>query len=173
MAGRRHRGIFKACCFPSCVPVRLGDSSLSCEFSPIAGSAVQWLSVPRRSPRCWPHSRSGFPRPCRSSSGPTYEKAHAMKKMRAKWCRGKGQRAGVGAQFSSWPSSPRSTKTLVCRVSPRHRRVKTSPRVFSRGSAMAGRRVPVPVPGSLPEADLGDQQEVTLHSVSRESCYGL
>ena len=50
-----------------------------------------------------------------------------MKTMRAEQCRGKGQRAGVGAQFSSWPSSPRSTKTSVCRVSPRHQRVRTSP----------------------------------------------
>ena len=33
-----------------------------------------------------------------------------MKTMRAEQCRGKGQRAGVRIQFSSWPSSLRSTK---------------------------------------------------------------
>ena len=76
-------------------------SAFTCELTPIAGSAVQWLSARRRSPRRWPHGRSGFSRPYRFSSGPTWEKARAMKKMRAKQCRGKGQRAGVSAQVSS------------------------------------------------------------------------
>ena len=58
-----------------------------------------------------------------------------MKKMRANQCRGKGQRAGVSAQVSSWPSSPRPTKTLVCRVAASAPTVGASPRVFSRGSA--------------------------------------
>ena len=77
---RLHEGDFKACCYHSSIPVRLG----ACEFLSIAGSAVQWLSARRRSPRRWPHGRSGFPRPYRFSSGPTWEKARAMKTLRAK-----------------------------------------------------------------------------------------
>ena len=38
---------------------------------------------------------------------------------------------------------------------PRHLRVRASPRVFSRGSAGLA-RVPVPLPGPVPKADLGD-----------------